>query len=127
MAYTHKIKYLGHLVHGQILGRVDSLSVPGNQFEAQNKEIEMKNLFLMMALVMVSGAAYAKKNCTDVPKDKWMKEEDFKKRLEGEGYKIRKFKQPGSCYEIYGMNKEGKDVEIYFNPIDGSVVKAETK
>lgn len=87
----------------------------------------MKNLILMMALVMFSGAAYAKKSCTDQPKDKWMKEEDFKKRLEGEGYKIRKFKQPGTCYEIYGMNKEGKDVEIYFNPVDGSIVKAETK
>lgn len=87
----------------------------------------MKKLILIMALTMVAGAAHAKKNCTEQPKDKWMKEEDFKKRLEGEGYKIRKFKQPGTCYEIYGTNKDGKNVEIYFNPVDGSVVKEETK
>lgn len=83
----------------------------------------MRKLAVIMALMMVSGLAHAKKNCTDQPKDKWMKEEDLKKRLEGEGYKIRKFKQPGSCYEIYGTNKDGKNVEIYFNPVDGSVVK----
>jgi len=83
----------------------------------------MRKLALILALMVVGGVAQAKKNCTDQPKEKWMKEEDFKKRLEGEGYKIRKFKQPGSCYEIYGTNKEGKKVEIYFNPVDGSVVK----
>ncbi len=85
----------------------------------------MKKLAVILAFMSVSGLAHAKKNCTDQPKDKWMKEEDFKKRLEGEGYKIRKFKQPGSCYEIYGTNKDGKKVEIYFNPVDGSVVKEE--
>ncbi|MBK8202798.1 MAG: PepSY domain-containing protein [Bdellovibrionales bacterium] len=83
----------------------------------------MKKLILTMALLLVGGVAHAKKSCTDQPKDKWMKEEDLKKRLEGEGYKIRKFKQPGTCYEIYGTDKDGKNVEIYFNPVDGSIVK----
>jgi hypothetical protein len=53
----------------------------------------MRKLAIIMALTMVGGLAHAKKNCTDQPKDKWIKEED------------------------------GKNVEIYFNPIDGSVVK----
>lgn len=83
----------------------------------------MKKLILIVGLLVVGGVAHAKKNCTDQPKDKWMKEEDLKKRLEGEGYKIRKFKQPGTCYEIYGTDKDGKDVEIYFNPVDGAIVK----
>ncbi len=83
----------------------------------------MRNLTLVLALTFMGGVAHAKKNCTDQPKDKWMKEDDLKKRLEGEGYKIRKFKQPGTCYEIYGTDKDGKKVEIYFNPVDGSVVK----
>ncbi len=80
-------------------------------------------ILLGLMLSLAGGVAQAKKNCTDQPKDKWMKEEDFKKKMEAEGYKIRKFKQPGSCYEIYGTNKEGKNVEIYFNPVDGSIVK----
>lgn len=67
--------------------------------------------------------AFAKKSCTEEPKDKWMSEEAFKKKVTEEGYKIRKFKQPGTCYEIYGTDKDGKEVEIYFNPVDGSIVK----
>lgn len=87
----------------------------------------MRALTIAAALFMMSGVAQAKKSCTDQPKEKWMKEDDFKKRLESEGYKIRKFKQPGTCYEIYGSDKTGKKVEIYFNPVDGSVVKSEVE
>lgn len=89
----------------------------------------MKTLMTLMSVGLISatalsnGLAHAAKNCTDQPKDKWMTVEQFKKQKEGEGYKIRKFKQPGSCYEIYGTDKDGNDVEIYFNPVDGSVVK----
>lgn len=83
----------------------------------------MKNLILGLLVFTATTSAYAKKNCTDEPKEKWMSETDFKKKAEAEGYKISKFKQPGTCYEIYGTNKEGKKVEIYFNPVDGSIVK----
>lgn len=79
--------------------------------------------FLAALLFMASAPAFAKKVCTEEPKSKWMTEEAFKKKVSDEGYKIRKFKQPGSCYEIYGTDKDGKNVEIYFNPVDGSIVK----
>lgn len=79
---------------------------------------------LFAALILFTGlAANAKKTCTDQPKDKWMSEEAFKAKVQGMGYKIRKFKQPGTCYEIYGTNKDGKKVETYFNPVDATVVK----
>lgn len=84
--------------------------------------------FITIAMVLAAGVtAHAKKNCTDQPKDKWMSEADFKKKAEAEGYKIRKFKTPGTCYEIYGTDKTGKDVEVYFNPVDGSVAHDKNK
>jgi hypothetical protein len=83
----------------------------------------MKQLVIILALLGTAATAIAKKDCTSEPKSKWMSEADFKKKVESDGYKISKFKQPGSCYEIYGTNKEGKKVEIYFNPVDGSIVK----
>lgn len=83
----------------------------------------MKKSFLITALLLSGFAAQAKKNCTDQPKDKWMTEEAFKAKAVEMGYTIKKFKQPGSCYEIYGTNKEGKKVEVYFNPVDATVVK----
>ncbi len=78
---------------------------------------------LMSGVLLASGMAHAAKNCTSEPKEKWMSVEQFKKQKEAEGYKIRKFKQPGTCYEIYGTDKDGNDIEIYFNPVDGSIVK----
>ncbi len=88
--------------------------------------MDMKTLvttIMLSGMLLTSGPAQAAKNCTFEPKNKWMRVEDFKKQKEAEGYKIRKFKQPGSCYEIYGTDKDGNDVEIYFNPVDGSIVK----
>lgn len=83
----------------------------------------MKQVVMVLALLGAATSAQAKKDCTSEPKSKWMSEADFKKKVEAEGYKISKFKQPGTCYEIYGTNKDGKNVEIYFNPVDGSIVK----
>ncbi|MFN7903969.1 MAG: PepSY domain-containing protein [Pseudobdellovibrionaceae bacterium] len=85
----------------------------------------MKHIILMTLLALTGLSAQAKKTCTDQPKDKWMTEGDFKKKVEGMGYKISKFKQPGSCYEIYGVNKNGKKVEVYFNPVDATITKEE--
>ncbi len=85
----------------------------------------MKHIILITTIALSGLNALAKKNCTELPKDKWMKEDEFKMKVEGQGYKINKFKQPGSCYEIYGINKDGKKVEVYFNPVDATIVKEE--
>lgn len=50
---------------------------------------------------------------------------NFKRNIEKEGYKIKKFKQPGSCYEIYRTNPKGQKLEIYFNPVNAEIVKSE--
>lgn len=87
-------------------------------------KFKMKIIISILALGFLTNAADANKSCTDQPKEKWMSVESFKSKVEAEGYKIRKFKQPGSCYEIYGTDKDGKKVEIYFNPVDGNVSKS---
>ena len=87
--------------------------------------MKLSTALLFLSLPMLFAApAFAKKSCTEEPKEKWMSEEAFKKKVTEEGYKIRKFKQPGTCYEIYGTDKSGKNVEIYFNPVDGTPVKS---
>jgi hypothetical protein len=89
--------------------------------------MNFSTILFAFSTVLISGSAFAKKNCTDQPKEKWMTEEAFKAKVEGEGYKISKFKQPGTCYEIYGTDKDGKKVEIYYNPVDGTPVSKEKK
>ncbi len=85
----------------------------------------MRRLLFFTAVLLTSTYAAAKKECTSEPKAKWMSEEAFKAMVVKKGYKIDKFKQPGTCYEIYGTNAEGKKVEIYFNPVNGDIVKSE--
>ncbi len=80
-------------------------------------------LFVLILTTMPS--AWAKKNCTNEEKSKWLKEEEFKKIVTNLGYTIEKFKQPGTCYEIYGQNKKGQEVEVYFNPVNAKIIKEE--
>lgn len=80
---------------------------------------------LLLAFALASPAAFAAANCTKHPKSEWMPQAEAKKKLEAQGYKIRKFKVDGNCYEIYGTNKEGKKVEIYFDAKTLDVVKSE--
>ncbi|SAK42732.1 hypothetical protein AWB79_00623 [Caballeronia hypogeia] len=86
----------------------------------------LKVLALSLALGF-SGAAFAKADCTAHPKSEWMKESDAKAQLESQGYKIRKFKVDGNCYEIYGHDKDGKKVEIYYDTKTLAVVKSEVE
>ena len=72
-------------------------------------------------------AAFAGANCKANPKPEWMSETDAKARLVAQGYKIDKFKIDGNCYEIYGSDRDGKKVEIYFDTISLDVVKMESK
>lgn len=86
----------------------------------------MKKLIAVALMsVFASGAAFAGAQCTAHPKAQWLKEADFKKQLEGQGYQIKTFKVSGNCYEIYGKNKDGKKVEIYFDTVSGKPVKSE--
>ena len=89
-----------------------------------NNKGEFMKFMILLALALSMTAVHAKKDCTTKDKKEWMKEADFKKKVEADGYVIEKFKTSGNCYEIYGKNKEGKEVEIYFNPVDGSIAKS---
>ena len=82
----------------------------------------MKALSALLLTALFAGTAVAAPTCT-VPQDKWMKEGDLKARLEAQGYQIKIFKvSKGQCYEIYGFDKGGQKVEIYFDPQSGAVV-----
>jgi hypothetical protein len=83
----------------------------------------MKSFVVSALLIAVSGVAMAGPTC-NVPKEKRMPEATFKKGLEDKGYQIKTFKvSKGECYEIYGFDKAGKKVEIYFDPATAAVLE----
>ena len=88
----------------------------------------MKQVIFAVTLslvALVSTPAFAKANCKAYPKTEWMKEADAKAKIEAQGYTISKFKVDGNCYEIYGKNKAGKKVEIYYDAKTLEPVKSE--
>lgn len=83
-------------------------------------------LALAAAAVVAPSLAQAAPKCTSEAKDKWMSEDAMKAKVGELGYeRIKTFKVSGNCYEIYGYTKDGKKAEVYFNPVNGDVVKAE--
>lgn len=84
-------------------------------------------LMTLLSVVFLPNVALAAANCKAYPKAEWASEETLKQALLDEGYKIKKFKIDGDCYEIYGRNKEGKKVEIYFDMKTLAIVKAEVE
>lgn len=77
-------------------------------------------------LLTASTAALAETHCTDATSDEWISQADMEERISEMGYKIKEFKvTEGNCYEIYGWDEQERRVEIYFNPVDASIVKQE--
>lgn len=52
---------------------------------------------------------------------------DLRSKLETQGYKIKKLKVDGHCYEMYGTHKDGRRFEIYMDTVTGKPVKTITK
>ncbi len=80
----------------------------------------MKTTVAAIALTVTAGAAFAGPAC-NVPEAQWLKQDDAKAKLTAQGYEIKTFKvSKGKCYEIYGLDKAGNKVEIYFDPATGA-------
>ena len=81
----------------------------------------------LVAALALSQNVFAGADCPAAPRDQWMSALDMQKKIVNEyGLSIEKFKIDDNCYEIYGRSPEGR-VEVYFNPVDGSIVKQKSK
>ena len=86
--------------------------------------MKILNIVTVTAALLFAGAAVAGPQCTGASQTEWMPAETMKQRLIDQGYTIDRFKvTDGNCYEIYGEDKNGVKVEIYFNPVSGDPVK----
>lgn len=77
-----------------------------------------------------AGAAMAGPKCTDEPESKWLTAQQMTERFTKQGYRddVKKLHvSKGKCWEIYGHDKDGKKVEIYFHPISGEIMELNTK
>ena len=90
------------------------------------KAIALKSL-AVVALSALSLGALASEACTDLPRDKWLAQQDVKAKLEKQGYSVQRMKADDGCYEAQVKGKDGKKTELKINPANGAVVKEESK
>jgi hypothetical protein len=50
------------------------------------------------------------------PKAEWQDQALLEKKLVAAGWQVRRIKVDDQCYEVYGVDKDGKRVEAYFHP-----------
>ncbi len=62
-------------------------------------------------------------DCTKEAKDKWKSQAEAEAAATAAGYTVTRSKVEGSCYEVYAKDKDGKKFELFYNPVDLSLVK----
>ncbi|MGI9408764.1 MAG: PepSY domain-containing protein [Hyphomicrobiaceae bacterium] len=87
----------------------------------------MRSLFAA-AFLLAAGPALAGPHCTDEPKSTWLSKAEMVEQIKADDYKISVFKvTSGRCYEIYGRDKNGRRVEVYFHPVTGQAIRVRTR
>ncbi len=82
-------------------------------------------ILLTATFVVLATPALAGPRCTNEPESKWLSRADMLERIKPLGHRVEVLKKTrGNCYEIYGRDKSGRRIEVYFHPISGDVVKA---
>lgn len=89
------------------------------------KRFNKVNTLLVASLFLFGGSAYAESPaCGDPQDDSWMEPEIMQEQIESLGYTIESMGvSEGNCYEVTGLNVQGKSVTAYFDPRTGGVVQ----
>lgn len=69
--------------------------------------------------LLIAGASHATglATCNSGPQSGWQPQATLEKILSEQGWKIRRVKIDGGCYEVYALNDKGDRVEAYFHPV----------
>jgi hypothetical protein len=55
--------------------------------------------------------------CDSGPKEGWQPVAKLEQTLKDKGWTVRRVKEDGGCYEVYGLDDKGQRVEAYFHPV----------
>lgn len=77
------------------------------------------------SLLLISGVSFAESPvCGEAQDDSWMEPDAMQDRIESLGYTIDSMGvSEGNCYQVTGLNVEGKQMTAYFDPKTGGVVQ----
>ena len=78
------------------------------------------SIFIVLLSSALLGASAASATglatCDSGARETWQPQEKLEKMLVERGWKIRRVKEDGGCYEVYAFDEKGERVEAYFHP-----------
>lgn len=92
----------------------------------------MRRMLIVPALVLaaatIAAPAFASNDDSGAmkPQSNWMTIEQLTQKLTGEGYKVRQIKVERKGYEVYAIDKEGRRLEAYIDPVTGALLESES-
>lgn len=79
---------------------------------------------LTSALALIAlphmAAATGIHQCEATDRSAWLSKVELTEKLEADGWSVRRMKEDGGCWEVYGTNADGQRVEGYFHPVTGA-------
>ena len=79
---------------------------------------------VLLALAAAGAQAQHAEKCEPIPKEEWKPQAELERKLTDMGWKISRVKITNGCYEVYGKNEKGGNVETFFHPKTFEVVTA---
>jgi hypothetical protein len=70
-------------------------------------------------ILPLSANATGRHECATTDRAAWLTKAQLTQQLEVEGWSVRRMKEDGGCWEVYGTNPDGLRVEGYFHPVTG--------
>jgi len=76
-------------------------------------------LVFSAALLAAPLAAHATglMTCKSGPESGWKSKSALESSIKAKGWKVRRIKVDGGCYEVYGTTPKGQRAEAYFHPV----------
>jgi hypothetical protein len=75
-------------------------------------------IVLMTLLCPVTASATGLATCDSGPQSGWQSQDALTKHLVKAGWReVRRMKVDGNCYEVYGLNENGRQAEAYYHPV----------
>lgn len=85
-------------------------------------------LFALTGLAAVASVqAHGLATCDAGPQEQWQPKEKLERQLTDKGWKIRRIKVDGGCYEVYALTAKGDKIEAYFHPLTLQQVAAKAE
>jgi len=84
-------------------------------------QFTFKTLFVagLLSLPLAANAT-GRHTCETTDRAAWLTPDALTKLLEADGWSVRRMKEDGGCWEVYGTNPDGIRVEGYFHPVTGA-------